>query len=739
MTAVTGRSRQYTEEELQAALRDIQSGKLGTRRAAVIYGIPRSTLRNKVYKLAMERERESHLVPAVALEDDPMEDDKELSGAEEEKEVEKALQGPLLSMADILRFSSATDAPEALKALLLQRAGKEGDLWAGLEHSAVGPYIQNLLVANQQKSEDFVLPELMRRIIAEERDLNNGDTEKTHLQPSPSNSVKNMKIETDTDAEESSSNVILKIPSFKPTTSKNGGDSLCNTAVVSPPVTSESSGSPPIMPGNMFSLREAISKSIIQKFQQSPEPHKITSAVEMEFKRAGGFTPPLGAIPVIKNHQDSSQVPQRNFTPNMNKPSQNNNNNNSTNNNSSGNATGGKGTRPKRGKYRNYDRDSLVEAVRAVQRGEMSVHRAGSYYGVPHSTLEYKVKERHLMRPRKRDPKPNPVDEKIASLKSQDMARNNIPDKMKPAIKPPQKFPPTSPNGIKMPMFDPAMTPLGYTTPPFPFWPHPSFPHIPLEFPRNPSTSQFSPNPEYYASQMMQRLQEDSGRVHPNASGPNNAAALPKMAREMAESLYDGSGTNGSFLDGIIRSSLESGVPNDKTNNKEEKNTTPENMSNKALLDQLCRNSRITPLPKPSMEPNSPGDEGYKKCSSPHNSNDRDSPIALNLNKPELSPTRYKNDSHEIHTVDLSNDSNEASPNENGRTKEESEQKIISPPSRIYVKPQFQEITKPENLKPEVLVRFRDSLMEDQQIVERNGSIERESIIGSASEDMVQD
>lgn len=75
------------------------------------------------------------------------------------------------------------------------------------------------------------------------------------------------------------------------------------------------------------------------------------------------------------------------------------------------------GTRPKRGKYRNYDRDSLVEAVRAVQRGEMSVHRAGSYYGVPHSTLEYKVKERHLMRPRKRDPKPNPVDEKIASLK----------------------------------------------------------------------------------------------------------------------------------------------------------------------------------------------------------------------------------------------------------------------------------------------------------------------------------
>lgn len=54
----TGR-RAYSEAELQAALRDIQSGKLGTRRAAVLYNIPRSTLRNKVYKL--ERERESRL------------------------------------------------------------------------------------------------------------------------------------------------------------------------------------------------------------------------------------------------------------------------------------------------------------------------------------------------------------------------------------------------------------------------------------------------------------------------------------------------------------------------------------------------------------------------------------------------------------------------------------------------------------------------------------------------------
>ncbi len=61
----------------------------------------------------------------------------------------------------------------------------------------------------------------------------------------------------------------------------------------------------------------------------------------------------------------------------------------------------GKKTRPKRGQYRKYNSQLLIEAVKAVQRGEMSVHRAGSYFGVPHSTLEYKVKERHLLRQKK--------------------------------------------------------------------------------------------------------------------------------------------------------------------------------------------------------------------------------------------------------------------------------------------------------------------------------------------------
>lgn len=327
MSAVAGR-RTYTEDELQAALRDIQSGKLGTRRAAVIYGIPRSTLRNKVYKLALERERESHLnssTPMKLDEEEVMDDDKELSGAEEEKEVEKALQGPLLTMADLFRFAGREQTPEALKHLLLR--GKEGqDMWAGMDHSEVGPYIQNILLAsqslmaNQKPPEGSVLnQDFVKRMMVEDLmkiQNNNGDSEK-FPRPSPSNSVitkvEKPKSESDMETDDSPSNVILKIPSFKPTSSKNGCDLFRSSvqepmgSTASPPVTSES-GSPPVLPTKGFimkDVKDVIAQSISQKFQQTLEPRR--PIIDMDFKR-GGFTPPLGtAMPVMKTQEINRQ------------------------------------------------------------------------------------------------------------------------------------------------------------------------------------------------------------------------------------------------------------------------------------------------------------------------------------------------------------------------------------------------------------------------------------------------
>lgn len=54
----------------------------------------------------------------------------------------------------------------------------------------------------------------------------------------------------------------------------------------------------------------------------------------------------------------------------------------------------GKQPRKKRGRYRQYNTELLEEAIVVVMGGKMSVSKAQSIYGIPHSTLEYKVKER---------------------------------------------------------------------------------------------------------------------------------------------------------------------------------------------------------------------------------------------------------------------------------------------------------------------------------------------------------
>ncbi|XP_038846809.1 ligand-dependent corepressor-like [Salvelinus namaycush] len=50
--------------------------------------------------------------------------------------------------------------------------------------------------------------------------------------------------------------------------------------------------------------------------------------------------------------------------------------------------------RKKRGRYRQYNTELLEEAIEVVMGGKMSVSKAQTVYGIPHSTLEYKVKER---------------------------------------------------------------------------------------------------------------------------------------------------------------------------------------------------------------------------------------------------------------------------------------------------------------------------------------------------------
>ncbi|XP_039298584.1 mushroom body large-type Kenyon cell-specific protein 1 isoform X2 [Nilaparvata lugens] len=704
LSAVAGR-RTYTEDELQAALRDIQSGKLGTRRAAVLYGIPRSTLRNKVYKLALERDRDSHLPlassqvelagRAASLHDEDADEDdggEELSGAEEEREVERALMKPLVTVEDLVRLSASVDShpPPDENCLrgLLQQGGfpllLPPEPWAGLDRAALVAQLLALqrppaasqaatIPPNDGSEPDFLpkflqpVPDLFRRMMnvnelekqsAPKKERNfqlNGSRIMTSVDPGPSSSSSRLSPADDLSGSGTPSpNVILKIPSYRPT-SRNGaessavgggggsasssilhsafnmklaaGDSSQHSITSSPPIgstRSSESSSPPVAASltlkGTVTLNDVIAKSISQKFQQPPEMHHIPQQPPqhtLDFRRAQELSShhhhhmhPAGGLPFISRNHNNNHLDERKM--NMQSASKcvsgvsTMSSNTTTTSNPSSSAAGGKGTRPKRGKYRNYDRDSLVEAVRAVQRGEMSVHRAGSYYGVPHSTLEYKVKERHLMRPRKREPKPTPQDE----LKRKDESNSALrmspgSEKSKPLPPKPPKTTPfspssplsTGPNGLKIsPVFDP--TPLGYPSPSFSFW-NP-FHHIPVDYPRGPN---FSPSPEhFFASQMIQRLQEDSAaaaavKKQPVTTStalvqsPPPAPVLGKSTREIAESLYDGTGTNGSFLDGIIRSSLETGLKAGAASSERPP------LSSKSLLDQLCRNSsRLAPL-----------------------------------------------------------------------------------------------------------------------------------------------
>ncbi|XP_021954695.1 uncharacterized protein LOC110851286 isoform X1 [Folsomia candida] len=233
--------RSYTIQDLELALQDIQSGKLGTRRAAVIYGIPRSTLRNKVYKLGKASQLKSTVYNGVH---DRERDDFEMPHDDCNRESPNALDNHVITM-DHARFLK--ENPYSL----ISRGGSD------------------TLAVNQQGR------------------INDGHN-------------------------------------------NDGGER--NQLL--------------FMGGG---------RSHNQRGRHGSRP----SLSLPNYPRAQSS----GAA--YENFSDSSL---------------------------------GKKSRPKRGKYRNYDREALAKAVQAVQNGEMSVHRAGSYFGVPHSTLEYKVKERHLLR-----------------------------------------------------------------------------------------------------------------------------------------------------------------------------------------------------------------------------------------------------------------------------------------------------------------------------------------------------
>lgn len=740
-TPVPSTRRTYSEEDINNALQEILSGRLGTRKAAVQFNVPRSTLRNKIYKLSTEAKR-SNDQPSAEMLHLQQELEKDLSADEAEGESNASTPQP---EDDVRRIAT----PNLLKKLCSVNNGEidatddrslnspkpahaesskpqTNDVLTEVPTQPQIPQLDATLLLQTLLLSDKNLRDLFSALLLnstinlkdvllgatsaansaatanEGNSLNNGNQQQDYrpllqllLQqqqqqqqpPHQSTFVAGRRLPKSDTPETNSSldpnescddpSAILKIPSYTPvagTSSSMGpsssrgspalhchnsnsnsnanrnGDSpgplllaaAVNSAKNQIGANKNLSVTPPLLHSGIDtqspqSLRmcDVIANSIHRTMNEQANKDAHAASVSLlglghDSERSGtsvadykkptisvvkniggtdtsrfGTAPNLLAAAVAHNshhHHPSAHLHAHHLR-----------------SQEAAALAAGKGTRPKRGKYRNYDRDSLVEAVKAVQRGEMSVHRAGSYYGVPHSTLEYKVKERHLMRPRKREPKPQPgLDGGSSSSKT----NSNIPsgltglDKLKSgngananmkvssaALKnngstSTPVFPGSAVNGMKLPMFDPALAHLPYASPLF--WQQSqaaAFSQLQMDFNRNTTApSSISPseaaNSEILKSHI-QRYQDVSGgggntTNSSNGPSPISSPILSGQDINRARELYESNAANGaSFLDGIIRKTLD--------RKSSEVSGSSSASSGGVLLDQLLM--KKTPLP----------------------------------------------------------------------------------------------------------------------------------------------
>lgn len=579
--------RTYTEDELQAALRDIQSGKLGTRRAAVIYGIPRSTLRNKVYKMALDRTNGKRKTNNTASSSTTTsksavntKQEKTIPTVSERGKGNVTLRGKSALNNETLesesgtkkqngKDGSATSATESLKQILknaiTQRATNNtvpsatvtnnseineqnnsfsllNDIYnrealatiqmlSTLENCgpALAPLftqfllnIHHLALAKQHADDnhsDFsnstnlsVLPDLIRRLAEERLDLERTKVNQpTHEKDDDENEANGQDKEEEGDEEEEEEedddkcgNVILKVPSYKPKSNKSSlisVDKKENTHVgdtkpVNKCTTSNSSQvESDEIESKSVTLKQIIAKSISQRLNANSST-KGPSSVVVHSEDSS-----CDALVVSDEKQNLVSL------------SGDNSKNSGNVSDQSNPSTPEKRNRPKRGRYRNYNRDDLAKAVRAVQRGEMSVHRAGTLFGVPHSTLEYKVKERHLLRPKKRhhETSSNSSSKKEAKIGNESSISSNGVMASSSCDSTSMTTSKTANDGVNLP-----------------FWQAAAFPFFPLEV----------GNANFFASNMMRKLQENARM---------NAETQPNSSNEFS----------GLLLESLIKSSLE--------------------------------------------------------------------------------------------------------------------------------------------------------------------------------------
>lgn len=310
--------RAYTEQQMQMALAEIDAGRLGTRRAASLYGIPRSTLRNKISRKSAERLMSNAVVNPV-------------------------------SGASVTTGTTTTPQP-ATSVRLPQPVEVDAAACAQSEISdSTGLALQ--LMRNQLL--ELALTRGQSQIL-------------NHWRPSPN------------PVPPTAANIInMERTNFW----QSFVQQMCHERLRMLPVDSDVCSEYQSQQQQDASAHMLAPHLSIPETVSAPLTASGSSYGSEQHTPLSPIHPAQGSI-IINNNNISYKSGRL-----LNKHDK-----------TTGQTFTNKGSRPKRGKYRNYNRDNLASAMKAVLLGEMSVHRAGNMFGVPHSTLEYKVKHRHLDR-----------------------------------------------------------------------------------------------------------------------------------------------------------------------------------------------------------------------------------------------------------------------------------------------------------------------------------------------------
>ncbi|KRZ37180.1 Mushroom body large-type Kenyon cell-specific protein 1 [Trichinella pseudospiralis] len=307
--SINGNKRSYSKADLEAAVLDIRSGKLGTRRASVIYGVPRSTLRNKIHKLEAACN---------------------VAGAGVGVGFRSERRSATTNNNNNKQSTSATS-------LCGEVSSGRGRLLAGNANGKTSK------VANCKSSP-------------------------TRTVVSPNQSVQDLAVQIC--AKQLTSALELQNQTVMPAAAATTNGRFFNPTLMTMPSRSMLLG----LVG-LDAVRNATRHAVMKAVQELCTNND---------SRAADHSSTVESRPQITTEATSDGAGSRSSS--------------DANLLDEANA---KKLRRKRGQYRKYDKNALALAVQSVRRGEMSVHKAGSFYGVPHSTLEYKVKERNLLRAKK--------------------------------------------------------------------------------------------------------------------------------------------------------------------------------------------------------------------------------------------------------------------------------------------------------------------------------------------------